>query len=111
MYNANEEVLKMNYPEIKEKVSKELDQILIDYKRMLYKVLSLNNKILDLYEKSVNEDHIEDLVNFVEKDERMKRLTSLTISLMYVENPSNEEIIQKLLDDIQLNLEELNNKR
>ncbi len=101
----------MSYPEIKEKLSKELDQILIDYKKVLYKVLSLNNKILDLYEKIVNNEHIEDLVNFVEKDERMKQLTSLTISLMYVENPSNEEIIQKLLDDIQLNLEESNNKR
>ena len=104
-------MLKMSYPEIKEKLSKELDQILIDYKKVLYKVLSLNNKILDLYEKIVNNEHIEDLVNFVEKDERMKQLTSLTISLMYVENPSNEEIIQKLLDDIQLNLEESNNKR
>ena len=101
----------MSYYDLKEKVSKELDQVLIDYKRVLYKVLALNNKIIDLYKKNMNNENSEDLVNFVEKDERMRKLTSLTISLMYVENSSNEEIIQKLLDDVQLNLEESNKKR
>lgn len=100
----------MNYPEMKKNISKELDELFKDYKRVLQKTLVLNSKILNLYNDSLNTKYSEDFVNFVEKDERMKKFTTLTASLLYVENPTNEEIIQKLLDDVQLNMYEEQNK-
>lgn len=100
-----------NYQELKKNLSKELDLMFVDYNRILSKVLSLNEKILELYKVSSLSKNSRDFIKFVENDERMQKFTTLSIALMYSKDPTNEEVIHKLLDDIQLNLEELNNKR
>jgi len=90
----------MSYKSSKETVIKEREALFREYENFLRKTLQLSSKVSAMSGEVTNSVEARDFANFLSNDEEMKKLTRLTIALLYTENPENKEVLEKLKDDI-----------
>ena len=92
----------MSYKKSKENVERERDELFKEYEVFLKKTLQLSAKVSSLSQEVVTSEETKDFVALLSFDEKMKKLTRLTISLLYTEDPNNKEVLASLKNDIAL---------
>lgn len=76
------------------------------FNQFYLKVLSSSKKGMDLYRVAeTNPELLNDFANLCENNDDVIFLVRLATAMMYVQDPTNKDVVQELLADIELNSE------
>lgn len=101
----------MNYTERKKRIIEQRNLLLKQYLKLYRSSLQLAKEISKLEHEPMKYNEKLDWLRFSTSDKDMIKLTRLIISLLYVEDPQNKEIISSLKDNININYTKSYNKK
>ena len=101
----------MNYTERKNRIIQKRNLLLKQYISLYRATLQFASEINKLENEPMKINEKLDWLRFSTSDKDMEKLTRLVISLLYVEDPQNKEIINNLKENMNINYTKSYNKR
>ena len=97
----------MSYIEKKMDLLRKKEEILREYDDFFREVMEFGKDARNLENEAKNPMQQLDLVQFITEDVEMIKLFRLMSALLYVENPSDKEIIAALKENIKINVKKM----
>lgn len=92
------------YNEKKQKIIKMKDELLKEYTNLLSKSMKYTSDIANVINSNnISQIEVLDFMKFMFNNNDSDKLTRLCVALQYVENPSDTEVIDALIENIELN--------